>query len=238
MLDQNDTHRFPIKLMQNVKGPAQKTMPTNRSTSLPRKTAQCNLIENFSELYHICVFYEGAHTMVTIMVINKLHPAWMIGVIILLVMFRFVPHPPNVTPIAAMALFSGVAFSNRVLAYLVPLIAMLISDFVIGFHDTVWYVYASVAIAVLIGSEIKQLSLLRVGVAAIIASIIFFITTNFGAWLHHDMYTQNANGLLQAYIAGLPFFRNSLIANLIFSYLMFYGLKNYFPLRPLLKQTQ
>ena len=176
--------------------------------------------------------------MVTIMVINKAHPAWMIGVIILLVMFRFVPHPPNATPIAAMAIFAGAVLSNRVLAYLVPLIAMLISDFVIGFHSTVWYVYASVAITVLIGSEIKQLNLLRVGAAAIIASIIFFLLTNFGAWLHHDMYTQNANGLLQAYIAGLPFLRNSLIANLVFSYLVFYGLNSFLPLQPLLKRTQ
>ena len=169
---------------------------------------------------------------------TKAHTAWIIGIIVLLAMFRFVPHPPNVTPIAAMALFAGAVFSNRVLAYLVPLVAMLISDFVIGFHSTVWYVYASVAITVLIGSEIKQLSLLRVCAAAVVASIIFFLITNFGAWLHHDMYTQNANGLLQAYIAGLPFLRNSLMANLVFCYLVFYGANSFLPLRPLLKNTQ
>ena len=166
------------------------------------------------------------------MVITKAHSAWIIGVIIILAMFRFVPHPPNATPIAAMALFSGAAFSNRVLAYLVPLAAMLISDLVIGFHSTVWYVYAGVAITVLVGCKLKHLSFVWIGVAAIIASIIFFLITNFGAWLHHDMYPQNLNGMLQAYIAGLPFLRNSLIANLIFSYLVFYGLSNFLFMRP------
>ena len=89
------------------------------------------------------------------MAITKLHPACIISVIILLAMFRFVPHPPNATPIAALAIFAGAAFSNRVLAYLVPLAVMLLSDLVIGFHSIIWYVYAGVAITVLIGSILK-----------------------------------------------------------------------------------
>ena len=172
------------------------------------------------------------------MIVTRTRSAWIISVIILLVIFRFVPHPPNATPIAAMALFAGAAFSNRVLACFVPLTAMLISDLVIGFHSTVWYVYAGIVITVFIGSALNQFSVIRVGAAAIVASIIFFLISNFGAWLHHDMYPQNFNGLLQAYIAGIPFLRNSLIANLIFSYLAFYGFSSLISARPSLNSPR
>jgi len=158
------------------------------------------------------------------MILSKTHAVWITGVIILLAMFRLVPHPPNVTPIAAMALFSGAVFANRVLAYLVPLAAMWLSDLVLGLHTTILYVYAGVAITVLIGSTLQNITIFRVGTVAVLASIVFYLLTNFGAWLHHDMYPQNATGLLQAYVAGLPFLRNALLANLVFAYLVFYGL--------------
>jgi hypothetical protein len=98
-------------------------------------------------------------------------------------------------------------------------------------------VYAGVVITVLIGAVLKQISVVRVGMASIVASMVFYLITNFGAWLHHDMYPQNASGLLQAYLAGLPFLRNTLIANLIFSYLVFYGFAGLLSLRPALKNA-
>ncbi len=158
------------------------------------------------------------------MILTKLHPAWLLGTVFLLAIFRFVPHPPNATPIIAMALFAGAVFSKRIYAYLVPLAAMLFSDLVLGFHSTILYVYIAVIAAVLLGSTLKKISVFRLGIITITASFIFYLITNFGAWLHHDMYSQNWLGLIQAYIAGLPFFRNSIIANLMFTYLTFYGL--------------
>ena len=172
------------------------------------------------------------------MIGNHIQVKYLVAVVLVLAVFRFVPHPPNVTPIAAMALFSGAAFTNRSLAYFIPLAAMIISDLVIGFHSTVWYVYAGVALTVFVGSMINQIKVVRVGIAAIVASIIFFLITNFGAWLHHDMYSQNLSGLLQAYVAGLPFLRNSLIANLIFSYLVFYCFSSFISRRTSLSSTQ
>ena len=166
------------------------------------------------------------------MVESKVKPIWIVGIVILLAIFRFVPHPPNATPIAAMALFAGAFFSNRIWAYMVPIAAMVISDLFIGFHSTACYVYVGILITVLIGSQLKCISVLTVGARAIIASIAFFLITNFGAWLHHHMYTQNFSGLLQAYVAGLPFLRNALIANLLFSYLAFYGLNSFFNIKP------
>ncbi len=158
------------------------------------------------------------------MIQHRIHTGYLIAIILVIAFSRLVPHPPNVVPIAAMALFAGAFFSSRLLAFLVPLAAMLLSDYVIGFHSTVWYVYAGILLTVLIGSVINKVTIVRVGVAAVISSLVFFLITNFGSWLHHDMYSQDLNGLLQAYVAGIPFLRNSLIANLIFSYLVFYGL--------------
>lgn len=171
------------------------------------------------------------------MIQNRIQPGYLIAIILVLAFSRLVPHPPNAVPVAAMALFAGAFFSNRKLAFTVPLAAMILSDLVLGFHSTVWYVYAGVMIVVLIGSILNQVTVFRVGIAAVVASMAFFLITNFGAWLHHDMYPQNLNGLLQAYVAGLPFLRNSLIANFIFSYLVFYGLTSFLPLQSLLKRS-
>ena len=162
---------------------------------------------------------------------NRIQVSILITIVIVLAFLRLVPHPPNATPIAAMALFAGAFFTNRTLAFVIPLAAMVLSDMLLGFHSTIWYVYAGVAITVLIGGALKQFNAMKVGAAAIVASIIFFLITNFGAWLYHDMYPQNYNGLLQAYVAGIPFLRNSLIANLIFSYLVFYGFSSFLSAR-------
>ncbi|QMU62430.1 MAG: hypothetical protein GKR92_12260 [Gammaproteobacteria bacterium] len=171
------------------------------------------------------------------MVQNRIQPWYLIAIVLVLAFSRLVPHPPNAVPIAAMALFAGAFFSNRALAFMVPLAAMILSDLVIGFHSTVWYVYAGIAATVLIGSILNHVTVFRVGVAAVVASIVFYLITNFGSWLHHEMYTQNLSGLLQSYAAGLPFLRNSLAANLIFTYLIFFGLNYFLPLRHSLKSS-
>jgi hypothetical protein len=169
------------------------------------------------------------------MIQNRVQAGYLIAVVLVLALSRLVPHPPNAVPIAAMALFAGAFFSNTMLAYLVPLAAMLLSDLILGFHSTVWYVYAGVVLTVFIGSMLKHITFFKVGLAAVLASIAFYLITNFGAWLHHDMYPQNMNGLLQAYVAGIPFLRNALVANIIFSYLVFCGLGSYFSVSPGLK---
>lgn len=171
------------------------------------------------------------------MIQNRIQVGYLVAIVLVLAFIRLVPHPPNAVPIAAMALFAGAFFTNRILAYLVPLAAMLISDYVLGFHSTIGYVYAGVVATVLIGSLLRQFSVLKIGLGAIGATLIFYLITNFGAWLHHDMYPQNMNGLLQAYTAGLPFLRNSMIANLVFSYLIFYGLNALPVMRDMAKQN-
>ncbi len=155
---------------------------------------------------------------------HKLKLIYVIAIVLVLALFRLIPHPPNVTPIAAMAIFSGAYFTNRILAYVIPLLAMIVSDLLLGFHSSIWFVYTGVVCTVFLGGTLKEISFLKLGGIVLLSSVVFYLLTNFGAWLSHDMYTHDAKGLMQAYIAGLPFFRNSILGNLFFTYVLFYML--------------
>jgi hypothetical protein len=145
-------------------------------------------------------------------------------IIFAIAMFRLLPHPPNVSPVAAMALFGGAYFSDKRVAFLVPFLALLLSDLLIGLHDTMIYVYAGFALTVVIGFWIrKKLNFSRIAFAVIISSLLFFAVTNFGAWFTSGLYPMTMDGLLQAYIAAIPFFQNSLLGNMVFATLLFGG---------------
>ena len=145
-------------------------------------------------------------------------------IIFSIAMFRLLPHPPNVSPVAAMALFGGAYFSDKRVAFLVPFLALLLSDLLLGLHDTMIYVYGGFALTVIIGFWIRQnLNISRVALAAVGASTLFFIVTNFGAWVSSGLYPMTIDGLMQAYVAAIPFFQNSLLGNLVFTALLFGG---------------
>lgn len=144
--------------------------------------------------------------------------------ILTIAMFRLLPHPPNVSPVAAMALFGGAYFSDKRVAFLVPFLALLLSDLLLGLHDTMIYVYGGFALTVIIGFWIrKNLNISRIALAAVGASVLFFIVTNFGAWVTSGLYPMTTDGLMQAYVAAIPFFQNSLLGNLVFTALLFGG---------------
>lgn len=135
---------------------------------------------------------------------------------------RLIPHPPNFAPIAAMALFSGAYFNKKSFAFAVPLAAMFLTDAIIGFHSSMWIVYLSFALIVLIGLlMLKKISIKNVVVASVTASISFFIITNFGVWAFGTMYPKNIAGLIECYIAAIPFIQNTLLGDLFYSGIMF-----------------
>ena len=137
---------------------------------------------------------------------------------------RLVPHPPNFSPIDAMALFSAAYLGRRALAFFAPLAALLMSDAVLGFYDAMWVQYLTVALVVLIGwGALRQVSLVRVGGAAVASSVLFFLVTNFGTWALSGMYPQTLAGLAVCYVAAIPFFQNTLAGDLFFSGLLFGG---------------
>lgn len=135
---------------------------------------------------------------------------------------RLIPHPPNFAPIAAIALFGGAYFDKKSFAFAVPLAAMFLTDAIIGFHSLMWIVYVSFAVIVLIGMVLlKKVSVKNVIAASVTASLSFFIITNFGVWAFGTMYPKNFAGLIECYIAAIPFIQNTLIGDLFYSGIMF-----------------
>ncbi|MFN3871703.1 MAG: DUF6580 family putative transport protein [Ignavibacterium sp.] len=135
---------------------------------------------------------------------------------------RLIPHPPNFAPIAAMALFGGAYFNKKSFAFAVPLAAMFLTDLIIGFHSGMWIVYLSFALIVVIGMlMLKKVSVKNVVLASVTASISFFIITNFGVWASGTMYPKNIAGLIECYVAAIPFIQNTLLGDLFFSGVMF-----------------
>ncbi len=139
---------------------------------------------------------------------------------------RLVPHPPNFTPIGAMALFSGAMLGRRgAVAFAAPLGALLVSDLALGlFYPGMAFVYSSVALVVVIGWVVAaRRSVIAVGVAALASAISFFVLTNFGMWLLSGLYPLTAAGLAACFVAAIPFFQNTLAGDLFYSALLFGG---------------
>jgi hypothetical protein len=139
---------------------------------------------------------------------------------------RLLPHPPNVTPIAAMALFGGAHFASRRAALAVPIGAMLLSDWLLGFgfHSQVPFVYASFIAIVCLGMLIRRhLSPLTVAGTAFTGSVLFFVATNFGVWLQGELYPRTLDGLATCYIAAIPFFGNTLAGDAVYTLALFGG---------------
>jgi hypothetical protein len=148
----------------------------------------------------------------------------LVSAIVAAAALRLVPHPPNFTPIGAMALFSGAYLGRRWLAFVAPVAALLLSDLVLGFYPEVIFVYLSVAAIVLIGFALRgRKTALGVGSAAIASSVLFFLVTNFGVWLLMDYYPKNAGGLAACYVAAIPFFQNTVAGDLFYAGLLFGG---------------
>jgi hypothetical protein len=143
--------------------------------------------------------------------------------IILAAFSRLIPHIPNVTAITAMALLGGALFSNRLLALLAPLMALLISDLVLGFHSTLFFVYGAVAlIAILASFGLKtNSSVTRLGAASLASTFLFFVITNFGFWMMESLYPKTAEGLVQAYVMALPFLGTQVVGDLFYTGLLF-----------------
>jgi len=146
------------------------------------------------------------------------------AIIFALAMFRLLPHLPNVSPVAAMALFGGAYFTDKRQAFIVPFLALFLSDLVLGLHDTMIFVYTGFALTVAIGFLLKsRVSFTNTAFAAVVSSLLFFLLTNLGAWMTSGLYAKSAEGLMQAYAAGIPFFQNSLLGNLVFVAVIFGG---------------
>lgn len=133
-----------------------------------------------------------------------------------LIFFRFLPHPPNFTPVIAMAFYLPIFFGMWCIPFV--LLAFAITDFFIGFHSLLVWTWGSLALISLI-SNFSNSILSRLFLSCV-SAVIFYIISNFGVWFSGSLYQYSIEGLIQCYIMALPFFTNTLLSTIIFSLLI------------------
>ncbi|WP_018625703.1 DUF6580 family putative transport protein [Kangiella aquimarina] len=146
----------------------------------------------------------------------------LIAIVIAVSLYRVFPHPYNITPVMALALFAGTYFEKKWMAFAVPLFSMFLADLFLGLHNTIIFVYGAMAVAVLIGFWLQnRVSSLKVIGATIGSSLIFFLISNFGVWLVSGYYSKSWAGLIECYTMALPFLQRSMMGDLLFSGVLF-----------------
>ena len=147
----------------------------------------------------------------------------LIGIITIAVFSRLIPHPPNFTPLDAIAIFSGAYLGRKWFSFVVPLLILFISDIFLGFYSTIPFVYGAFLINVWVGILIlsKKRNFVRILSSSLLSSIIFFIVSNFGVWRLENLYSKDIMGLVNCYIAAIPFLKNTAYAGIIYSFFIF-----------------
>ena len=151
--------------------------------------------------------------------------AFPIGIIIILALSRIMPHPPNFTPVIAVAIMSAYFFRNIYLAFSIILISMLMTDAFIGFYDNIIFVYLSLFLIISVFYKFSaKINLKNLFIFSFLGSIIFFLVSNFGVWAlgshaaGNIPYEKNLIGLVECYFLAIPFFGNTLISTILFAY--------------------
>lgn len=130
---------------------------------------------------------------------------------------------PNFTAIIAISVLAGVYFKNRFIAIMIPILSMTISDLIIGFNfsNMIW-IYIPLIFITYYSFSINSNNYEKITTRFVIGPIIFFLFSNLGVWITSNMYLKTMGGLLQCYIAGLPFLNNSLISTLLYGFILIY----------------
>src|SRR5258706_16167765 len=148
----------------------------------------------------------------------------LLSIILAASLSRLIPPPPNMASVTGVALFAGAYFTDRWLAFLVPLAALLLSDLFLGFYSHMEVEYLSFALIVCIGLWLgKDRSVFRIAAAALASSVLFFLLTNFGVWAFGSLYPRTLDGLITCYVAAIPFFRNTFQGDILYTAILFGG---------------
>jgi len=138
-----------------------------------------------------------------------------LSMFVFILVFRYIPHPPNFTPVLALTLYTSIYFGLRSSPFVI--LAFAFSDYFLGFHQLLIFTWGSLAIISVIGmfgkNFLSRLALL------FLSSIIFFMCSNFGVWVFSEFYTKDLEGLLKCYILAIPFFTNTIISTFVFGML-------------------
>jgi hypothetical protein len=147
-----------------------------------------------------------------------------IGVVVLGACARLLPHPWNFTPLMAIGLFGGSQARKASTGVLVTLLALVLSDAVLGFYPGFWYVYAAALIPVLLGRLIHNRGGAgAIAAAALASSLSFFLITNFMFCSNGGFYPHTTAGLSACYLAGIPFYQNQVLGDAVYTVAIFGG---------------
>ena len=141
------------------------------------------------------------------------------SLILIMSFSRLIPHPPNFTPILAVGIFSGFYFRQLYLSLFIVIFSMFLGDLYLGFHNTMFFTYVALCAAVVIGLFIKEFKISKILYSGLAGSAVFFVITNFGAWLTLEMYEKSFSGLMHSYVFAIPFFHNTLISTFLYLFL-------------------
>ena len=136
----------------------------------------------------------------------------------LLVISRMISDIPNFTATIALIMFTSYLIRDKFLSVLVILVSQIISDLYIGIYSSMFFVYgAYVFIALLSPIIMNKLSFKSVLVSSLVTPTIFYIVSNFGVWITGSTYPLSLDGLIMCYVAGIPFFDETLLSTVVFS---------------------
>ncbi len=135
---------------------------------------------------------------------------------------RLIPHPPNFTPVLAMGIFLPYLSKDKLIGVASVFFAMLMTDYMIGFHSFMLWVYLSLTISILISyiSFKKFNSFVHLGLMSLVSSLTFFVITNLCVWIFSNMYTKTLDGLVLCFYLAIPFFHNTLFSTIIYTILI------------------
>ena len=156
-----------------------------------------------------------------------------ISLILILVLARLIPHPWNFTPVIAVAIMSGYFFKNIYFSFSILLISMFVADLFLGFYENMIFVYISLLLISFIFYKIsKRINFKNLFIYGFAGSVIFFVISNFGVWalgspgVSNLPYDKTLSGLIECYVFAIPFFPNTFLSTLIFSYPAIYIYKS------------
>lgn len=145
-----------------------------------------------------------------------------LGLTLIGIFSRFLPHPPNFTALNSIALFGSCLLGNLSLSLFTVLSVMLITDFIIGFHSSIPFVYLSFALIMFLGHRYSMYKTMRhLPLYSILSSLIFFVISNIGAWLTDPTYSKTLSGLGLCYLAAIPFLANQIFGDLFYGIIIF-----------------
>ena len=148
----------------------------------------------------------------------------LIYILIFILLSRFIPHPPNFTPIISLAILCPLFFNNNIISLLLLISGMFLTDLFLGIYQNIVITYFAIILIYYFSKyyfKAKIINLKNIFLGSIFSALIFFILTNFAVWAFGNLYPRNFEGIIVCYMMAIPFFTNTLLSTIFFSILAY-----------------